>query len=126
MVGVAAAILAIAAAVVAVVTFSGSPAPQGRVVALTGEKGVRASVSLTPESWGTRATLTEDGQAPGQVLTVSMRTSSGRWWAAGSYRTSAHSGSLEVQLSCAVQSNQITRVWVSDQNGHTILNGYLD
>jgi len=59
------------------------------------------------------------------VLTVSMRTAAGRWWAAGSYRTVPRAGTLVVQLSCAVPADQITDVWVSDQAGHTVLNGYV-
>jgi hypothetical protein len=114
-----------AAAAVAVLALGGAPAPPTKTVALTGASGVRASVSLTAQSWGTHATLQESGQAPGQVLTVSMKTSAGRWWVAGSYRTGSGSGPLEVQLSCAVQSNQITEVWISDQHGHTVLNGYV-
>ncbi|HUY65857.1 MAG TPA: zf-HC2 domain-containing protein [Acidimicrobiales bacterium] len=125
-VGAGAVLLVAAAALVAVVTLGG---PHGsrpvRVVALTGQEGVRATVSLTSQSWGTGATLRESGQAPGQVLTVSMRTSSGRWWVAGSYRTVSRAGSLVVQLSCAVPADQITDVWVSDQGGHTVLNGYV-
>lgn len=123
--GIGAAAMAVAAATVVVVAFGSNPAPSSRLVALTGEHGVRASVSLTARSWGTGATLQESGQAPGQVLTVSMKSSSGRWWVAGSYRTGTRSGSLVVPLSCAIQSNQITDVWVSDQSGHTVLNGYV-
>jgi len=126
MVGIATVVLAVAAALVAVVTLGGTHASHpDRVVALTGQGGVRATVSLTSQSWGTGATLRESGQAPGQVLTVSMRSSSGQWWMAGSYRTVSRTGPLVVQLSCAVPSNQITDVWVSDQAGHTVLNGYV-
>jgi hypothetical protein len=116
--------VAAAAALVAAVALGGTT-PPGRTVALTGERGVVASVSLSDQSWGTRATLRESGQAAGQVLTVSMRTSSGRWWVAGSYRTTGGSGTVDVQMSCAVQSNQITNVWVSDQSGRTVLTGYV-
>ena len=102
MAGIGAAVVAVAAAVVAVVALSTSPTPPIRTVALTGQPGVVASISLSTQSWGTRATLRESGQAPGQVLTVSMKSSSGRWWVAGSYRTTGRSGTVEVQLSCAV------------------------
>ena len=123
-VGVAAAAAAVVA-IVSLVSLGGSSSPTTRTVALTGESGVTASVALSGQSWGTRATLRESGQAGGQVLTVSMRTYSGRWWVAGSYRTTGRSGTLQVQLSCAVSSDQITDVWVSDQSGHTVLNGYV-
>lgn len=126
MAGIGAVVLAAAAALVAVVTLGGTHGSRpGRVVALTGQEGVRATVSLTSQTWGTGATLRESGQAPGQVLTVSMRTSTGQWWMAGSYRTVSRAGSLVVPLACAVPSNEITDVWVSDQAGHTVLNGYV-
>ena len=115
----------VAAAGIALVVLGSVSAPSGKTVALTGAHGVTASVSLTSESWGTRATLRESGQAAGEVLTVSMKTASGRWWVAGSYRTTGRQGTMEVQLSCAVPSSQITDVWVSDQAGHTVLNGYV-
>lgn len=118
--------VAAAVAVVAAVALGGSSTPPTRTVALSGEPGVTASVVLTSQAWGTRAVLTESGQAAGQALTVSMRTASGRWWVAGSYRTTGRSGSLEVSLSSAVPANQITDVWVSDQGGHTVLNGYVN
>jgi anti-sigma factor RsiW len=115
----------VAAAGIALVIVGSVSVPPGKTVALTGAHGVTASVSLASESWGTRATLRESGQAAGQVLTVSMKTASGRWWVAGSYRTTGRQGTMEVQLSCAVPSSQITDVWVSDQAGHTVLNGYV-
>jgi anti-sigma factor RsiW len=125
LIGIGSAILATAAAVMAVLAIGGTPAPATKTVALRGVGGVQASVSLTAQSWGTSATLQESGQAPGQVLTVSMRTAYGRWWIAGSYRTGTGPGPLVVQLSCAVQSNKITDVWISDPSGRTVLNGYV-
>jgi hypothetical protein len=119
--GVAA--LAVAAAAVGLVA-STPPIPPSRTVALRGAAGVTASVSLAPQSWGTRATLRESGQPGGQDLQVSMRTASGRWWVAGSYRTTRSPGTVVVQLSCAAPAGQITQVWVSDQQGHTVLDGY--
>jgi hypothetical protein len=115
----------VAAVGIGLVVLASGPAPPSKTVALSGAHGVTASVSLVSESWGTRATLRESGQAPGQVLTVSMKAASGRWWVAGSYRTTVRRGTTEVQLSCAVPSNQITDVWVTDQAGHTVLNAYV-
>jgi hypothetical protein len=115
----------VAAAGIALVVWGSGTAPPSKTVALSGAHGVTASISLVSESWGTRATFRESGQKPGQVLTVSMKTESGRWWVAGSYRTTVRQGTTEVQLSCAVPSNQITDVWVTDQAGHTVLNGYV-
>ena len=94
-------------------------------MALTGTPGVEATVSLTTQSWGTRATLVESGQAAGQVLTVWMKDASGHWWVAGSYRTTGRSGTVEVPLSCAVQAGQITNVYVRDQAGRAVLSGYV-
>jgi hypothetical protein len=125
MVGAGVVVGAVAAAVVAVVLLGGAQTPPTRTVALTGQRGVVASVSLTSQSWGTRATLRESGQAGGQVFTVAMKSASGRWWVAGSYRTTGRSGAVEVPLSCAVQVGQITTVWVSDQAGHRVLSGYV-
>ncbi|MBF6556159.1 MAG: hypothetical protein IVW52_08255 [Acidimicrobiales bacterium] len=123
--GVGGALLAAAAAITAVVALGGAPAPASRTTALTGQTGVVASIALTSQSWGTRGTLRESGQAPGQVLTVAMKSASGRWWVAGSYRTAARSGPLEVQVSCAVALNQVTDVWVTDQSGHVVLDAYV-
>jgi hypothetical protein len=119
------ALLAAAAAITAVVALGGASAPASRTTALTGQPGVVASIALTSQTWGTRGTLRESGQAPGQVLTVAMKSASGRWWVAGSYRTAARSGPLEVQLSCAVALSQVTDVWVTDQSGRVVLNAYV-
>jgi predicted anti-sigma-YlaC factor YlaD len=125
MAGVLTAAAGVAAAAVVAIVLSSAPAPPAKTVALTGQQGVTASISLAGQTWGTRATLRETGQAPGQVLTVSMKTASGRWWVAGSYRTTGRPGATVVQLSCAVPVGQITDVWVRDQAGRTVLNGYV-
>jgi hypothetical protein len=122
--GVGVAVVGVAAAAVAVVTLSGGPPAPEKTVALAGEHGVVATVALTAQASGTHATLRESGQPAGQVLTVSMKTSSGRWWVAGSYRTSSGGGPTVVQLSCAVRPSEVTEVWVSDQQGRTVLTGY--
>ena len=117
----AAAVVAIALGAVAL----HHPASPNRIVALSGTSGVHATVVLTPKAWGTQATFDEAGQRAGQVLTVSMETTSGTWWVAGSYRTPGSNGRLQVTLSCAVPATQITHVWVSDDAGHTVLHGYV-
>jgi hypothetical protein len=122
--GVGVAVVGVAAAVVAAVTLTGSPPAPARTVALAGESGVVARVALTAQASGTHATLWESGQPAGQVLTVSMKTSSGRWWVAGSYRTTSGAGPTVVQMSCAVHPDQVTEVWVRDQMGRTVLTGY--
>jgi anti-sigma factor RsiW len=122
MAGMAAA--AVAAIALVVVSIPGAPAPT-RTVALNGAPGVHASVVLTSKAWGTQATFEESGQKAGQVWTVSMETSPGSWWVAGSYRTLGSDGQVQVMLSCAVPADQITHVWVSDGAGHTVLRGYV-
>jgi hypothetical protein len=114
-----------AAVVVAVVFLVGqAPVPPVRTVALSGQPGVQASISLAAQKWGTRATLRESGQAGGQVLTVSMQAASGRWWVAGSYRTVGGRRPVTVEFSCAVPAKEVTAVWVRDAQGQTVLDGY--
>lgn len=122
MAGMAAA--AVAAIALVVVSIQSSPAPT-RTVALSGTPGVHASVVLTAKGWGTQATLKESGQKAGQVWTVTMETSPGSWWVAGSYRTLGSDGQVQVTLACAVPADQITHVWVSDVTGRTVLRGYV-
>ncbi len=96
-----------------------------RAVALTGGQGVHASLRLTPEAWGTSLRIEESGQRGGQVLWVSMRTTSGKWWNAGTYRTmSGHA--VQVDLACALGLANIRSVWVRDSAGNVVLHAYLD
>jgi predicted anti-sigma-YlaC factor YlaD len=120
-VGAAAAVLA---AVVVSVTLTATPAPS-RTLVLRGPAGVAASVRLTSEPWGTAVHLTERGQAAGQVLWVSMRTTDGTWWPTGTYTTVAGHG-VDVDMACALKRSQIVGVWVHDAQGHTVLRGYLE
>ena len=114
------------AAVIVAVAFllSQAPASPVRTVALSGQPGVHASISLSGQKWGTRATLRESGQAGGQVLTVSMQAASGRWWVAGSYRTVGGRRPVTVELTCAVPVKEVAAVWVRDAQGRTVLDGY--
>jgi len=96
-----------------------------RTLALVGEPGVHASVKLTTESWGTSVRIDESGQPENEVLTVSMRTESGTWWAAGTYRTVA-GRSVQVDLACALGMNQIHSVWIKDSSGHVVLHAYVN
>jgi hypothetical protein len=120
---------AVAAAVVAlalVFGLSGSPRPPGTgyTVALKGASGVRASARLTSQPWGTAIHLQETGQPGDQVLTVSMRSTSGSWWEAGTYRTvTGHA--VSVELACGVPWSKISSIWVRTEAGKTVLRGYL-
>jgi len=121
---------AAAAAIVALslaLAFGGGAATPGaaRTMALTGERGVTASVRLTPESWGTSLRIEESGQRVGEVLWVSMRTTSGTWWEAGTYRSVA-GRPVQVDLACALGMSDIRSVWVRDSKGHVVLHAYLD
>jgi len=122
-IGVLATAVAAIAAAVAIVLPSASPPPTGRVVTLSGTAGTSASITLRPSSSGTDVTLVERGQPAGQDYEVTMQSSSGRWWQAGSYHTP---GSFaRAHLSCAAESYEITRVWVQDANGSAVLTGYV-
>jgi len=122
--GALGAVAAVAAAAVVAITLTTTP-PPSRTVVLRGTGGVEASVRLTAEPWGTAVHLSEQGQAPGRVLWVSMRTTSGTWWPTGTYTTVAGHG-VEVDMACALRSGQIASVWVRDAQGHTVLQGYVE
>lgn len=113
----AAAAVVAAAVLVGLQPWQGAP---GRTVPLTGTPGVLASVTLVPEAWGTKVQLQETGQAGGQVLTVSMRSSSGRWWQAGTYQTVA-GRTVSVDLACAVPASSVYGVYVRNAAGRTVL-----
>jgi hypothetical protein len=121
--GAVAAGVVAAALVVGLTSATSTPSP-GHTVALTGLAGVKASARLSPEPWGTAIHLRETGQPGGQVLTVSMRTTGGSWWAAGTYRT-VTGRSVQVDLACGVPLSKITSIWVRDKTGHTVLRGYV-
>jgi hypothetical protein len=121
----AAAVAAAAAAVALVLVLAGSPSlGPGHSVALTGRAGVTATARLTSEPWGTAIHLQETGQAGGQVLTVLMRTQSGSWWAAGTYRT-VTGRAVQVQLGCGVPLSKIGSIWVRNKAGRTVLHAYV-
>jgi anti-sigma factor RsiW len=115
------------AAVALVVGLSGSPTapgPRQTTVALRGSHGVEASAVLTAKPWGTAVHIQEAGQPGGQDLSVSMQTTDGSWWAAGTYRT-VTGRTVQVELACAVPASKITEIWVRNKAGKTVLRGYL-
>jgi anti-sigma factor RsiW len=116
-----AAVAGIAAAIILVVS-SASPPPAGRVVALSGAPGTVASITLVPSTSGTDVVLHEHGQPVGQDYVVTMKSSSGTWWQAGSYHTSG--ASVRAELTCAVPPSAITQIWVRNSSGTTVLKGY--
>ena len=122
-VGVAATVAAGIAAAALVVVSAGTPPPTGRTVALSGPPGTVASITLRASSSGTDVTLREHGQPVGQDFVVTMRSTSGYWWQAGSYHTSGTA--VRAQLTCAVAPTAITEVWVRDSSGATVLSAYV-
>jgi hypothetical protein len=122
-VGAAAAAVAAAASVAAIFASVGSSPPAGRLVALTGAPGTVATMTLTRSSTGTDVTLHEHGQPVGRDFVVTMESASGSWWQAGSYHTSGTN--VRAQLTCAVAPSEISRVWIRDSSGATVLSGYV-
>lgn len=117
---------AVVVALALVFGLSGPPSHPGSgyTVALRGVAGVKASARLTSEPWGTAIHLQEKGQPGDQVLTVSMRSTSGSWWEAGTYRTvTGHP--VAVELACGVPSSKISSIWVRNGAGKTVLRGYV-
>ncbi|MGH9028598.1 MAG: anti-sigma factor family protein [Acidimicrobiales bacterium] len=121
---VGAAAAAAAIAVLALVAVPGSPTAHTKTVALSGTDGVHATVVLTAKAWGTSVQIDETGQQGRSVLSVLMRTKSGGWWPAGTYR-SASGHSLQVDLACALKLSQIESVWIRNSSGHAVLHGYV-
>ncbi len=106
--------------VLLVVLGTGRPAPPTRTVALTGAPGVTASAVLEERTWGTALTVHEQGLTPGRTYTVSMSTPQGRWWTAGSYRSTG-SAPVVVTMGCAARYDSIDGIRVTDSSGRTVL-----
>jgi hypothetical protein len=118
--------LALAAVVVAFValtsTFAGQK-PAQKVLALSGNASVHANVVLSAKDWGTAVSLHEQGLPANSVYTVSMRTSSGQWWVAGTMRPRSSSG-IVADMACAVAMGRITGVRVTANSGAVVLSSY--
>jgi hypothetical protein len=112
--------LAAALILVAVFTSSSASPPVERAMALQGSPSVTASALLVKQPWGTSLHLQERGLASGQVYTVSMETSSGRWWTAGTYRA-MNGKTVFATMACAVSLAKITGVRVVNGAGVTVL-----
>jgi len=114
---------AVVAALVLALTLASPSGPVTKTVALVGSPRVHATARLTAESWGTTMDLNESGQPPGQVLWVSVRTTSGSWWETGTYRTAG--SSLHITMACALAMSKITSIWVRSGSGHVVMHGTL-
>lgn len=94
--------------------------PPSQTFALSGPGGAHASVQLVSESWGTSVEMNASGQKGGQVLTVSMRTTDGSWWEAGTYQT-VSAGHVDVIMGCALPASSIDAVRVTNASGQQVL-----
>jgi predicted anti-sigma-YlaC factor YlaD len=116
---------AVAAALVLIVAFSTKSVvtPPERTLALRGATSVTASAVLVAQPWGTSLQLHEHGLPGDQVYTVSMETSSGTWWTAGTYRA-MNDKTVSATMACAVAWRKITGIRVENASGVTVLTSY--
>ncbi len=117
-----AAVGAIAASLVLLVAVGSPTRPPGTSteVMLSGPGAAHATALLATRPWGTAITFSEQGLPAGGVYSVSMRTATGSWWTAGSYRTVA-GHAVVAQMSCYVQLARITGIRVTDDTGSAVL-----
>jgi predicted anti-sigma-YlaC factor YlaD len=114
---------AAAALVLVIVLSGGSPSVPSRTLALQGSSSVKANAVLVAEPWGTSLTLSEKGLPKGGVYTVSMKTATGAWWTAGTYR-SVSGAMVKATMSCAVSLQHITGLRVVNAQGQTVLTSF--
>lgn len=120
---------ALAAASILFAVLSGtSPSTTQRTVALgpTAAESlslgapVTATAVLVDQSWGTSVEFSERGLPSGGVYTVSMKTATGAWWTAGTYR-SISGRTVSATMACAVSMKDITGLRVLNARGVTVL-----
>jgi predicted anti-sigma-YlaC factor YlaD len=120
---------AIAAALILFALVSGtSPSTNQRTLALgpTGADSLNPNASVTAkavlvdQSWGTSVDFSEHGLPGGGVYTVSMKTATGTWWTAGTYR-SISGQTVSATMACAVEMDDITALRVVNATGVTVL-----
>lgn len=121
---VVAAVSAIAATLALLVALGSSTGATSRVaVPLSGSTSAGATAVLSIRPWGTAITFTEHGLPPGGTYVVSMRTSSGAWWTAGSFGPK-RGRTVTAQMSCYVQLNKITGIRVTNAQGVSVLSSF--
>jgi hypothetical protein len=98
-------------------TLALGPTAQG---ALSDGASITAKAVLVDQRWGTAVDFSERGLPGGGVYTVSMETSEGRWWTAGTYR-SISGRTVSATMACAVAMKDITGLRVVNAKGVTIL-----
>jgi len=112
---------AIAASLAILVALGAPASPRGtHTEVLSGPGAARATAVLATRSWGTAITFSERGLPAGGVYDVAMRTTTGSWWTAGSYRTVA-GRTVQAQMSCYVQLSRITGIRVTNAAGTAVL-----
>jgi hypothetical protein len=120
---------AIAAALILFTLLSGtSPSTNQRTLALGptaaeslgGGASVTAKAVLVDQKWGTSVDFSEQGLPGGGVYTVSMKTATGAWWTAGTYR-SISGRTVNATMACAVAMKDITGLRVVNAKGVTVL-----
>jgi predicted anti-sigma-YlaC factor YlaD len=121
---------ALAAALILFALISGtSPSPNQRALALgptaaaeslNGGAPVTAKAVLVDQKWGTSVDFSEQGLPGGGVYTVSMKTATGTWWTAGTYR-SVSGRTVSATMACAVAMKDITGLRVVNAKGVTVL-----
>jgi Putative zinc-finger len=113
---------AIAASLAILVALGAPASPRGArtEVVLSGPGTARATAVLATRPWGTAITFSERGLPAGGVYDVAMRTTTGSWWTAGSYRTVA-GHTVQAQMSCYVQLSRITGIRVTNTAGSAVL-----
>jgi hypothetical protein len=120
---------AIAAAVILFALLSGtSPTTNQRTLALgpttagalSDGSSITAQAVLVDQSWGTSVDFSERGLPGGGVYTVSMKTATGAWWTAGTYR-SISGRTVSATMACAVAMKDITGLRVVNAKGVTVL-----
>ena len=124
--GFVAAAIGIAAAIVVVLALViGSGGGQhGTVVALrSSDRAVHATAVLYPETSGTRVQLRVDGLDDREWYWLWVTGADGKRVAAGTF--SASSERENVTMTAALSLPRTTRVWVTDDHNHVVLDGYL-
>jgi Putative zinc-finger len=117
--GALAGVVALAASLAILLAIGSPTAARSRTEVLTGSPTATATAVLSSRPWGTSIAFTEHGLPVGAVFSVSMRTSSGAWWTAGSF--TAPLRGTPPSMACYVALDQITGIRVTDASGTAVL-----
>ncbi len=106
-----------------VIGLTGDAGVGSRTLVLHGTSSAEATAVLVSKPWGTSLGFHERGLAAGGTYTVSMSSTSGTWWTAGTYRTTP-AGEVDATMACAVELRSISGIRVTDAAGNTVLSSY--